>query len=494
MDTILKNQIYDIIKDENDSVFQLDYKIDIENKFSDIVNQAKRLITYYQIIDKDGEFIFFDRTLSGNWGNASDSIPILDQLIINPHLIIDLKVFPTEEEFIKHYGITSRQMSRLAEKKLIAINFYTYESDKQNDFRDLCSSKVSSLRSLFTKETNLIRINSIRKEAFFNRILKRNSLFSFEDFVNEGRENIAKYINNIQKDKLSNIIKKDFRDIKERERFTESIVQQYAYVKSIACTFNKEDPKYKYIDEILTLILETMDKEDMVKENLIKIRGLKTCIATPFTAAMGGTYNMSLGALNSLFSISSSIRPKALNSNKENKDINDIIVRRQDKHTKAFIEYVTSLNQKNKSEYPQKEFNKVLSEKEFNDYLTFLEEIKNERVKLNNILSDLENMKHSQTYKRILKGISYFEIENEIKNEMNRFIKLQRGIEYLSCSVGFFSGLIGTVFNLLPLNIVSLSSDAILFGNSLFKPSIFIDNDKIRIQENLNKISTILNG
>jgi len=236
------------------------------------------------------------------WANAADGVPVIRQLITDPHLVVDLKAVQTEEECISAYGLTSEQLYQLAAKDFVRFNLYEFDSSKDHvdgPFAPYAASECKYMDALLDPSEGWCRITSIRKEAFFNRLVGGDEYSyssrgeqdnRFRALIEEGKDRFGPLIRTATKEERERMGLRQIDPIKA----IEITARHFAYVQAVIEGSNTESATSKvakakrWLDRVKGYGDEGEKKVKAVRH----IKGLKNLIATDYTASMGGTYNM----------------------------------------------------------------------------------------------------------------------------------------------------------------------------------------------------------
>ena len=465
---------------EKNAVCVLNDQIDFEDKYISDRKDPKKLVRCYQCINENGLMNLFDENIDGCWGNASDDVPLLRQLLMEPRLIVDLKNIKNDESCFKLYGVTIKQLILLARLGFISINVYAYESGKKNGFNYYTENLESEdFIDLLDYDNAKCRINSIRKEGFFNRLLTNNKI-KYSQLVDEYYEMVKKVFVSLSSVERENLIKNNIIRDSDIDGNIETIAQQISYIKSSlnALYMNNDSSRAKQIEVIFNNAINTFENKNDFDKNLLTIRGLKNCIATPFTASMGGTYNMSSGALKALYYV---LGVTGTNVCKQEEKINKL-----DKHTIAILEYIERVGLEVYNSSIKSQFTAPLSTKEFMSYIDLLKDCKNSTTKLNRCIENLSTMTHSKYYDKITEGKNYFDIEKEIINEYKK-----ANICAMLLNSGF-SGILAKIPGFIALSLRGfVTGESKKIAENILVEDLITD-DQARIMTNLSHIQKIV--
>lgn len=462
-----------------------------EGEYASILMDPIELVRSFQCYGPDGSFQLFDDKVDGLWANASDDVPLLRQLLIDPRIIVDLKPVQNENECIQAYGVTSSQLVKLVRRGFVAINLYAYESGKGSDFSAYQSSECIGFPELLDFDKSKCRINSIRKESFFNRILKEEGLI-YSDLIREYKEKVTWLFDHITDEQRFKLIKRNILRSGDIDGNIETLTQQLAYNYSSMLAVNRSGDSDRYFDikKIVEKIELQLTVPEKVSDTFLKIRGLKNCISTPYTASMGGIYNMSSGAVKSLYNVIQ------INSKIQE---NDPLYKKREEHKeiKSILEFIEGTSKRfSQSDQIQDPglFENELSSAFFEDYLEFIYLMRESTFKLNQTLNDLT--KQNSLYNNYVRtGATYFDIEEDIQNELKKYKKFRGILAYgLSGILTATTGLPDITSNFIGFGLGSVVEGASKESVQSMRVDRLIASDNRRILANLSefrKIATI---
>lgn len=290
---------------EREGVSELEHRLD-EGEFIGRAKKPMDLVKVYLRFDPESKSLrFFDNTDDENkdrWANAADGVPVVRQLITDPHLIVDLKAVQSDKECVEEYGVTSEQLYQLAAKDFVRFNLYEYDSTRnhpEGPFAPYATSECRYMDALLDPSEGWCRITSIRKEAFFNRLVggedysyasSDQTESRFGALVNEGKQRFGPLIREASTREKSRM---GLRQL-DTEKAVEITARHFAYVQAV---IEGSDPKTS-TDKVqkaakwLERVKAYGDDPEQRVRTVRHIKGLKNLIATDYTASMGGTYNM----------------------------------------------------------------------------------------------------------------------------------------------------------------------------------------------------------
>jgi len=229
-------------------------------------------------LEKNRSLLFQEKR--GLWGTTPRTTPVLLLLLHHPVLFVDFGGW-SEPQFVEHYGITAVQMAKLAKAGFIIPSLYFYDSYKRNAENEDSyeEEKCHHLLPLYETDETHIRIASIRRRAMFK------SLGISEDdehsSVQKWEHLFAPMLEKVKGYPLVNLIGYGEND------FLHKSCVNFEYINVLGVS----DP------QILSFCSQVKDRTKLTPDELIEqlrvINGLKTRLASPLTAAYGGTYNMS---------------------------------------------------------------------------------------------------------------------------------------------------------------------------------------------------------
>lgn len=328
MNLSVRDKIEQIEKYEKLTVERLESDLD-SGKYTGFQADSIRLVQLYFRYSRHGKLQFFGDDhdeRNGRWANVADGVPVLRQLVTDPHLVVDLKAVKDEDDCRNEYGLTSRQLFDLAQRGYVRFNLYEYDSTKdepEGRFQPYVDSKCEYMEHILDPSVDFCRITSIRKEAFFNRLAGGpNYTFQgiaakesqFMNLVEEGRARFGAAIAEASEEEL--IEKMNLRDSNKRAA-REIVARQYAYVRAVIDGVKqRRDPAKKvYLaDKWLNgHVLHDGVTPDRRAEQVRIIKGLKNLIATDYSASMGGSYNMAAHTITPFLSLASLDSSRDLN-------------------------------------------------------------------------------------------------------------------------------------------------------------------------------------
>ncbi len=468
----LQKKISLLEEHESHSLILLDKLIDKDYKWNYDIESGdfKKMAAIYLNINSSGELNLFEDPTLGNWGNASDQLPILSQLLNNKNLIVDLKPFRSDDECFTKYGVTPKQLLFLAENKYISLNLYAYDSEKPKGFENYKKYQQKVLLDLIDPNYSQCRINSIRRDALLKRISSSSNIY-----VNNQANRL--YVEN----SMIDIPEKYFKQIEglrsnSKSAAIETAVKHYNYCKNLITEYERKDPDlYVEINNIIEEIENGFNNRKNIAGTLLKLRGLKTCLGGPIINAMGGVYNMSSSAYGTLYQTM-----EREGVDKQNFEPIDIV-------TEEFLAYIQSL----RTNVDRNDLKmRPLTDEEFKDYLRFIKDITYKRDELLKTLSNLKDLKSHSTYDLLIEGKNYFEIENYIMDSIPKVIKKIPGIIDILSIV--LVGIPGSSLGLGNYNVISLCRGAVMYGaKKIFAPDNLINGESRRVLQHLNTMRSL---
>lgn len=460
MTSSIKTSISNLEEYENSAVEYLDKEVDSDD--------LHELAQKYLRLKKGGKTDLFDsRMKSGSWGNSSNKKNVLLQLLINRHLIVDLKTLRNDDEFFTEYGVTSSQLLELAYRGFIVINIYAYESESKNGFEGY--KQTPNIEKFLDRDLSNPRIIHLRREAFLRRIGKSKNGVNSDD-------NTGVLDTLLSKVKSTSSLS-GARDQDNIPSALKAAASHYNVVKKILPFYDTPESKriFEQSDYYLKSFENTLEKGDLdLNEEVTKLRGLKTLLAAPITSTMGGIYNMSESALNSVYKTVSYDVVQNMDS-----------YRLMDSKVRDFLQLVNSYGH---IEMPEGD-PVPLSDYEFKQYLEFLIDMTDSINDLNETLYSIPNI--NSTEQRLKEGQSYLEIERKMRLTLSKTKSLERILECMSASFTFAL----SAFNLsIPEDVaISVGSEGVLWGyKEAMYNSTFFDKASVRIYQGLNQARTTM--
>lgn len=495
MNTVLES-IKKLEADEHEAVRLLSSKID-HGYYSSFANDPIQMVRYFQTFNKNGENYLFDKNVDGRWANACDKVPILRQLLLEPNLIVDLKPVANEAECLAEYGVNSSQLFKLGELGFLIFNIYAYESTRSSDFAPYLSSTCEGIKNIL--QSDKCRINSIRKEVFFQKMLPKS--ISYQDLTADYRDKTFWLLDNISEDRINVLIKKGLIRPGQKEGIAETIAQQMAYNFSVMSSESSsiDQSRYQTIKGVYDDISLNFMDLNQVEFTFSKVRGLKNCIATPYSASMGGVYNMSAGAVGSLYSIMKNYPGKDVRL-KEGKTKQNVP---QIKAIYEFIEATSQrFNEQREEPLDDRVFNEGLTNREFDNYVELIRSLKPMTSKLNKAVHDLTDSNTTTEANFIVRGGKYFDVEAEIRKELKVYNRSK------NVAANALDKSARIIISAIPVALSGLSSAVlgiIAFGSAVIGGTVkdevknlpvdkLINKDRRRILANLEDIRRLSEG
>ena len=292
LESSIKEKIIKLEKDEYDSVYNVTNEI--RKKNISAIHDRKIFARTCLLIDKNNSKNLFSSGEDATWTNAIDNVLLFKQLLHKNHLIVDLKPnLISNNEFVKAYGFTVQQMSKLVRDKVVVLNLYAYESNKTKEFKDYTffegnPEEKHAYESLFIQDNNM-RINSIRRQILFDQLTSERNT-SYNELLLESKDTLKRIIHS--QEVVNTLKSKGIIRATTVDGAIQQLVQQYAEVKTLLMV--EED---KYGHELLEGI-ETEDSNYL--KNVATIRALRIALTSPFSAALGGDYSMSSSTRSSI--------------------------------------------------------------------------------------------------------------------------------------------------------------------------------------------------
>lgn len=208
----------------------------------------------------------------GRWGCAVDSVSLLLQLLIYPSLIVDLRPYENEDVLVKSFGVTLNQLLRLADAGHILFNLYEFESQQRKGFETYLQSP--SIEKIL-KHPNC-RIHSIRRKEFFRSIaIPEDKIKNVRTSARELFENQIVNLAQQAPEQLESLTR-----CRDAEGAIEAIAEAYLYIE----IFGGVRPEIRaWLDTLPKMI----NMPNLIQA-LVELRGIKSMLATPYTAAFGG--------------------------------------------------------------------------------------------------------------------------------------------------------------------------------------------------------------
>ena len=306
----------------------------------------------------------------------------LNNFLSNPYLVIDLKPeLSCNDDFIEEYGFSLQQIYRLASENQILINIYAFESGRKNGFVDYCRFIANSAEEymwyieLFKLPAT--RISSIRRACFFDCFLSSQGV-TYESLINKGANkfDVLKSLSLVEQIEIFNAIGMRKNNI---DGAIETLTQQYAYCLAVIIII-KSRADFDVNKDNLVALEDYLKHVDINNETLVKIfsliRGVKTLLASPMLASMGGTYNLSPNSVRALSALEEQYRDSLfdeviLPSN----DVYNNVRIRNNPNT-GFKNLITQkfLTKIIKEKMQVVEIPNYIPEQKFSDYLKFIKE------------------------------------------------------------------------------------------------------------------------
>lgn len=398
------SRILEIEKEEIENLSYLSNEIAIQPSLL-AHSQSKELIQFLFKNDRYGNTIF-DR----GWGNLIDKSSAIAHLLYNSNLVIDLKGnLKSNQDFIKNYGISVHQMAQLARASKISINILAYDSTKKNGFspyllfKSSDSSEEDAYCDLFLYK-NGTRIYSLRRELFFDLKLKAKG-HQGTDFFVEGLDVLGK-IKSLTMTQQGELLSSNaFRDNAngDIDVLITSLARQYGYNRKMSL-INLTDEDLIKINDFTANLLMDDDNESLVKFSYL-LRGLKVLIASPLTASMGGTYNMSPNSITALIELQDRFDGYEL---PELKNLPDFEELRKNVITEEIKESALKTLAKRVAKSEDLAIPECLNQRQFENFISFITEQK-DSVKNINLAVDKLSHNPYLTEKRLFLIEEYFE-------------------------------------------------------------------------------------
>jgi hypothetical protein len=356
-----------------------------------------------------------------HWGNSIVNMPLLPQLLIHPSLIVDIEPIKGEQAFAKRYGVTPFQMFELIEKDFIIPNIYMYDSDKASGFVRYEDAAETLRPVLFSTKC---RINSVRRKPFLSLIGKTK----FAESVKEGEGLFRSALRKLGEDRRQRLC----RDASLKGALVRT-ANNWAYVGVLG----DASPEFELWME---QVRDHPPDEQSVEPILRDLEAAKLLLASPFTAAFGGTHIIHERRLAGLsrrfetvsFGDAEQLRKRSVFSREH----------------AAFAEFLERLARHQWSprhpETTPQVMNKVLNDQEFGEFLAFLIENRAERIEAEEILGRCREVAHD--YKQFLTLWEEVALLNlRVEADMQRSAKLRHRRQLVAATAGgAVGGLIGT--------------------------------------------------
>jgi hypothetical protein len=211
------------------------------------------------------------RAVSGAWGIAVNNVPITYQLLVYPTLIVDLYPYKDEKGFFGRYGLEIPRALRLASRGHIVFNLIEYESQKSTGFAQYCASP----RIEQFLEQPWMRINSIRRQRFLDAVAP-------EDKQDEYRSTGSRLFSDAIR-RLPDIQRYLHAGYSDAPGAIKAVSENFMYLNLLATSDNGV---LQWLQEIPSTV-----SVESAGQWIDNIRGFKTLVASPYTAAFGGFVN-----------------------------------------------------------------------------------------------------------------------------------------------------------------------------------------------------------